>query len=77
MNWEMIGAIGQIVAAFGVIASLIYLALQIKNQNREGRRAAVNILTAQWGDFMRSTTESSEVSAIYLRGIRSFDWPAS
>ncbi len=73
MNWEMIGAIGQIVAALGVIASLIYLAVQIKHQNKESRRAAVNILTAQWGDFMRSTTESSEFSAIYLRGIRSFD----
>ena len=51
MDWEMISALGQLVAAVGVIPSLIYLAIQIREQNKERRRAAVNILTAQWGDL--------------------------
>ena len=29
MNWEMLSALGQLVAAVGVIPSLIYLAIQI------------------------------------------------
>jgi hypothetical protein len=48
MNWEMLSAIGQVVAAIGVIPSLIYLAVQIREQNKERRRAGINILTAQW-----------------------------
>jgi len=38
MNWEMLSAIGQVVAAVGVIPSLIYLAVQIREQNKERRR---------------------------------------
>ena len=34
MNWEAIGAIGEIVGAFGVIVTLIYLALQIKQNSK-------------------------------------------
>ena len=72
MNWEMISALGQLVAAVGVIPSLIYLAVQIREQNKERRRAAVNILTAQWGDLVKSTQDSGELAAILLAGIRSF-----
>jgi len=72
MNWEMISALGQLVAAVGVIPSLIYLAVQIREQNKERRRAAVNILTAQWGDLVKSTQDNGELAAILLAGIRSF-----
>jgi hypothetical protein len=69
----MIGPLGQMVGALGVIFSLIYLASQIRNQNRESRRAAMNVLTTHWSDLMRTHVESPELSAIWLRGIRSFD----
>jgi len=44
MNWEMLSAIGQVVAAVGVIPSLIYLAIQIREQNKERRRTGINIM---------------------------------
>lgn len=50
MNWEMIGAIAQLAAAIGVIPSVIYLAVQIREQNKERRRAVVNLLTGQWSE---------------------------
>ena len=34
MNWDAIGAIAELLGAIGVIASLIYLATQVR-QNRE------------------------------------------
>jgi hypothetical protein len=34
MNWEAVGAIGQIVGAFGVIASLLYVAIQVRASNK-------------------------------------------
>jgi hypothetical protein len=72
MNWEMLSAIGQVVAAIGVIPSLIYLAVQIREQNKERRRAGINILTAQWSDLVKTGQESREFAVFFLRGIRSF-----
>ena len=49
MTWEMLSAIGQLVAALGVIPSLIYLAIQIREQNKERRRTGINVLTVAVG----------------------------
>ena len=39
MNWEAIGAVGEIVGAITVFATLIYLAIQIKHGARAARPA--------------------------------------
>jgi hypothetical protein len=72
MNWEMLAAIGQLAAVLVGIPSLIYLAVQIREQTKERRQAAVNALTVQWGDLTRALHESAEFSAIYLRGVQCF-----
>src|SRR6516164_7913770 len=72
MNWEMLSAIGQMVAALGVIPSLIYLGVQIREQNRERRRAGINILTAQWSELVKTAQENREFTDLFLRGMRSF-----
>ena len=72
MNWEMLAAIGQLAAVFVGIPSLIYLAVQIREQTKERRQSAVNALTVQWGDLTRALHESAEFAAIYLRGVQSF-----
>ena len=73
MNWEMLAAIGQLAAVFVGIPSLIYLATQIREQTKERRQSAVNALTVQWGDLTCALHESAEFSAIYLRGLQSFE----
>lgn len=73
MNWEMLAAIGQLAAVCVGIPSLIYLAVQIREQTRERRQSAVNALAVQWGDLTCALHESAEFSAIYLRGLQSFD----
>ena len=72
MNWEMLSAIGQVVAAVGVIPSLIYLAIQIREQNKERRRAGINILTVQWSELVKSAQENREFAALFLQGMQSF-----
>ena len=42
MNWDAIGAIGEIVGAIAVVVSLVYLATQIRGQNKESRLAAMH-----------------------------------
>ena len=69
----MVTAIGQLAAVLVGIPSLIYLAAQIREQTKERRQAAVHALTEQWGDLTESLHNNSEMAAIFLRGVRSFD----
>jgi hypothetical protein len=73
MNWEMLAAIGQLAAVCVGIPSLIYLAVQIREQTKERRHAAVNALTSQWGDLTRSFHDNADFCAVYLRGVQSFN----
>ena len=70
MNWEAIGAIGEIAGALGVIVSLAYLASQIRTQNRESRLAAATEWTNQWNHFTGSLAENQGLAEIWLRGLR-------
>ena len=72
MNWEAAGAIGEIVGALGVILSLVYLATQIRVQNRESRVAAVNEWTSQWNSFLVSFAENPNLSELWSRGVHDF-----
>jgi len=73
MNWEMIGAVGQIITAVAVIPSLVYLAIQIRDQNKERRRAAASVFMLHWTDFRKSLSDNGDLAAIHLRGLQSFD----
>ena len=73
MNWNAVGAISEVVGAIGVIVSLLYLATQIKIQNREQRLGAANELTRQWNEFLGSQADNGELASIWLRGINDFE----
>jgi len=72
MNWEMLAALGQLAAVFVGIPSLIYLAVQIREQTKERRQSAVHALTVQWGGLTGSLHDNLETAAIFLRGMLSF-----
>jgi hypothetical protein len=72
MNWEMLAAFGQLAAVFVGIPSLIYLAIQIREQTKERRQTAVHALTEQWGGLTGSLHDNAETAEIFLRGMQSF-----
>ena len=72
MNWAMLAALGQLAAVCVGIPSLIYLAVQIREQTKERRQSAVHALTEQWGDLTEGLHNNSEMAAIFLRGAHSF-----
>ena len=68
MNWPAIGAIAELLGAAGVIASLLYLARQIRNSAAEGRRAAAEaVLTKMMTAFQR-TSAHPQLADAFLRG---------
>src|SRR6266850_5874284 len=73
MSWEMLSAIGQLIAVLIGIPSLIYLAIQIRNQGKESQRAAASMLMAHWTDFRKSMSDNADLASIHLRGLQSFE----
>jgi hypothetical protein len=73
MSWESIGALSQLVAAIGLIPSVVYLAIQVRAQNRAHHRASLDMLTTQWGDLIQTVNESDDFGRIYLEGLASFE----
>jgi hypothetical protein len=72
MNWEAVGAVGEIIGALGVILSLGYLASQIRAQNREGRLSASTEWTNQFNDFLMSLAENPNLSEVWIKGVHDF-----
>ncbi len=66
MNWEAIGAIGEILGAFAVVISLVYLALQIRTQNVESRVAAMHEISAGFRDSI-STFADPQMAELFTR----------
>ena len=73
MNWDAIGAIAEASSAFGVIISLLYLAIQIRSQNKESHLNAVNGMTSQWNAFMGDMATNSGLAHIWSIGLHDFD----
>jgi hypothetical protein len=53
MNWETISASSEIVGVIAVVASVIYLATQIKNQTTESRLVATRELAEKRSEMMK------------------------
>ena len=72
MNWDAIGAIGEILGAIAVFASLIYLAAQIRNQNRESRMSSMHDIRLGFREILNSVDNSGN-SEIMLKAIADYD----
>lgn len=73
MNWDAIGAVGEIIGALGVILSLVYLASQIRSQNTESRLAAVTEWTNQWNEWTASFADHPQLSELWVKGSADFN----
>ena len=72
MNWDAIGAIGEIVGALAVVISLVYLASQIRIQNRESRAASVHQVIEGYRSSIATLLEP-EMAEIWVLAVSDFD----
>ena len=75
MNWEAINAIAQLSGAIGVIASLFYLAAQIRQNTRSQRAVVVDSLAHSLIDLLGPQASDIEFTRAFSRVIR--DWNAA
>jgi len=48
MNWEIISVISELIGAFAVVISLMYLAVQIRSQNKQARLSALHEMSKEF-----------------------------
>ena len=73
MNWDAIGAVGEMIGASAVVISVIYLALQIRKQTHESRLAATRELNNHYLQAQAVLTEDGEIASIYLRAVQDYE----
>jgi len=72
MNWDAIGAMGEIVGAAAVVASLVYLAVQIRNQNRESRMSAMHDISVGYRDGLAGMAEG-DMADLFAKAIDDYE----
>jgi hypothetical protein len=72
LNWEAIAAIGEAVGGFAVIASLIYLAVQIRQSRQLERAASIRELFAKGIEMTGYTALHPEKLDTIRRGVADF-----
>lgn len=69
MNWDALGAIGEIIGAVAVFATLVYLAVQIRQNTGAVRAAALNSSVVVVTDIRAKLFGDPNLTDIYIRGL--------
>ena len=67
MNWEALGAIANLIAAIGVIATLIYLSIQIRQNTKAVRSASVQNLVQSLSATAQAAVENEFIIPLLLK----------
>src|SRR4051812_9778137 len=70
MNWDALVAISQIVASVGVVISLIFVGLQIKQNTRALQRAEHNSTMEQWTVIRQAIAENRDIAELMTAGLQ-------
>ena len=68
MNWEAIGAVGELVGALAVLVTLVYLSMQIRQNTKSVQAAAVDSANSQVSKIREVIFADADVANMYRRG---------
>ncbi len=69
MNWEAIGAVGEVLGALGVIATLGYLAVQIRQNTRSVRASSYHAVVTNLSNLAAAMGRDAPVADLFVRGL--------
>jgi hypothetical protein len=79
MNWQAIGAVGELIGGIAVVLSLIYIAIQMRQNTRQIRENTLALQLSsrenaqQAFSRWRQVVIDSEMSDLYLRGRHDYE----
>lgn len=72
MNWDAIGAIGELLGATAVLVTLVYLALQVRHARNDLRRSIQQSRTTAFRELMLERTRNSELQNAIIKARKAF-----
>ena len=73
MNWDALAAIAELLGAAGVIASLLYLARQVRQSTRQAQLAAQQATVHELGHALRAQAQDREWAELLSRALKGID----
>ncbi len=73
MNWEAIGAIGEVLGAAGVIGTLAYLAFQIRQNSESVRLNAGQTILISLHEALQNAASTPQQARVLMLGQTDFD----
>ncbi len=73
MNWEAFGAIGEIVGAIAVVATLMYLARQMRQTAKATTGETMGSWLADYNNMVLEISKDPEVARIFRQGLTDFE----
>src|SRR5436189_6175958 len=70
MNWNAIVAVSQLIAAVGVILSLVFVGLQIKQNTRALQRTEHNSTMEQWTVIRQAIAHNRDIAELMTSGLQ-------
>jgi len=68
VSWEAVSAIGQVLGSVGVILYLLYLATQVRQNNRASTVSAKLVSTQLLSEFVTDFIKDPQLMDLWLRG---------
>ena len=69
MNWEAVVAVTEVIGVIALIASLVYVGIQIKQNANLARAGIVHNTSVAWANASAMLATDAELTDIYLRGV--------
>ena len=74
MNWDLVGAVAEIIGALGVLITLVYLATQIRDNTRSLQAASLqSVLEGPRDRYFLPMAQTPDMADIYARGLTSLE----
>jgi len=70
VDWDAIGAGAELLGALGVIASLLYLAGQVRGNTKQTRLEAARSVEERFSAILLSIVDNSQLAELYGRGVK-------
>lgn len=70
MNWQAVAAVAEAVGAIAVVASLLYLAVQVRQNTRQSRLGAQQAMVAELGMALQAQAQNGEFATLLAKGLQ-------
>ena len=73
MNWEALGAVGEILGAVAVVTTLFYLAQQVQEAKKEIQSTSITTLNSTYNDAFLPIYNNEQNIRIWVTGLKNPD----